>query len=157
MGRPENGQQVPDIELAVLDRGSVTLGELVAGSWSIVMLYRDEECPLCANYFDTVRRLRAEIVADGVQLVAISTETEDAVRSIRARHELWFPLAHGASLAYADELGAYANHERGCFEPAFFVVGPDGMLAHISIQSGPAARPPMGELLALIARKRRRT
>ena len=155
MPQVNNGDRFPDLPLRVLDTGDTRLAELTGGRWSVVTFYRDDACPRCQAYMDRVAQSRDDVIASNVQIVAISADTEMGARAVRDQHDLWFPVAHSAPLSVADELGLYTNPGRGCFEPAFFVLDPDGRVRHASIQSGPAARPAIEELLALVAKKRK--
>lgn len=156
MPKLQNGDLFPDLDLSVLDRGATKLSELGRGSWTLVHLYRGEWCPTCQAYFDRVAKARSEIADAGLSIVAISAGPEEKARALRDRHDLWFPIAYGAPLALAEELGTYADREHGFFQPAFFLLDPERRIRHISLQSGGAARPAIEELVALVSAASRR-
>jgi peroxiredoxin len=156
MPKLQNGDLFPDLELSILDRGRTNLSELSDGSWTLVHTYRGEWCPMCQAYFDRVAQARADIEEAGLRIVAISADPEEKARATRAKHDLWFPIAYGASIALGDELGIYVDHTRGYLQPAFFLLDPARRIQHISVQSGGAARPAIEEFVALVSAYARR-
>ncbi len=156
MPKLQNGDLFPDLDLTVLDHGPAKLSELSDGSWTLVHLYRGEWCPTCQAYFDRVARARGEIAEAGLRIVAISADREESARATRNDHDLWFPIAYGASVSLGDELGTYVDRERGHLQPAFFVLDPQRRIRHISVQSSGMARPAIEELVALVSAASRR-
>lgn len=156
MPKLQNGDLFPELDLTVLDRGATKLSDLAKGSWTLVYVYRGEWCPLCQAYFDRVAQARSDIAEVGLQIVAVSADPEEKARATRDQHQLWFPIAYGASLSLATELDLYADRERHHLQPAFFLLDPERRIRHISLQSGPMARPAIGELVALVSAADRR-
>ena len=149
-----NGDRFPDLSVQVVDGPPSTVAELVEGCWAVVLFYRDEQCPKCQAYFDRVAAVREQVARDSLQVIAISADTESGARATRDQHGLWFPVVHSAPLSWGEDLGLYTNPDRGCFEPGFFVLDPDLRVVHVSVQSGPAARPAIEELLVIAANSR---
>jgi len=154
MTLPVVGAPFPDLEFPVVGADDKRLSEIVDGRWSLILVYRDDDCSLCQAYFDRVSQQRDELERMDFQIVALSADTEERATSLRDKHALWFPIGHSLPLSVGEELCIYVNADRQCFEPAFFILDTNGLLVHASIQSGPHARPLIEELTALIARKR---
>lgn len=157
MTLPVVGEPFPDLGFPVVGGDNRQLDEITQGRWSLVLIYRDDDCSLCQAYFDRVRQQREELERMEIQIVALSADSKDRATDLCDKHDLWFPVGHSLPLSLGKELGIYVNVDRQCFEPAFFILDTNGLLVHASIQSGPYARPPVEEFMALIARKRSTT
>lgn len=155
-------QSVPSLQVPLLDGGRFTLAEARPEHFTLVVFYRGLHCPICAKYLMELERLSGAFADRGVDLVAISSDTEDRARAmaekIRAQH---LRIGHSLPLADARAWGLYLSTSRGTTsigleepalfsEPGLFLVRPDGTLYYGAVQTMPFARPVFSELLGAI-------
>ncbi len=88
------------------------------------------------------------------KVVAISTDPiEDAQK---VAHEVFFPVAHGATKADGDAVGAWWGERRGIIQPSEFIIGPDGNVMTSSYSSGPLARLDGADVVRWLTRRESR-
>jgi peroxiredoxin len=107
-------------------------------------------------------RLAPEFAARGVNLVAISSDTEERGQEMaRKVSASGVHFAHSLPLKSAREWGLYISESRGktsigidepalFSEPAVYLVRPDGTLYYGAVQTMPFARPAFTDLLGAI-------
>ena len=144
----------PDLEVPTLDGGRWRLSERNPASFSMIVVYRGLHCPICKGYLADLARRLSDFKGRGVDVLALSTDTQD--RAQRARDE-WaladLPIGYGLSIAKAREIGLYISHaikdgEPSEFaEPGLFLVKPDTTLYCAAINTMPFARPHFDDVL----------
>ena len=76
------GAWIPDLELALLERGATPLSALV-GPAGLVVVVRDPDCPVAMKYAPRLRRLEAELPERGFGLLFLNPySAEDAERDV---------------------------------------------------------------------------
>jgi len=93
-------------------------------------------------------KLRPELDALGVKIVAASVDPVDKARQVAA--ELSFPVAYGLTRATADRIGAWWEERRGIIQPSEFVVAADGRVRASTYSSGPIGRVDAGDVVKLV-------
>jgi len=93
-------------------------------------------------------KLRPELDALGVKIVAASVDPVDKAREVAA--ELSFPVAYGLTRATADLIGAWWEERRGIIQPSEFVVAADGKVRASTYSSGPIGRVDAGDVVKLV-------
>jgi peroxiredoxin len=97
-------------------------------------------------------RLRAE----GIRVVAASTDPPDRARETAARLSLPFPVGHGLPLREtAATLGAFYEERRGILHGTGFLLRPDGRVAVALYSSGAIGRLVWQDVVALVQHLRR--
>jgi peroxiredoxin len=153
---------VPGLDLPLIGGGRFILGVPPAPTFSLLVFYRGLHCPVCAKYLTELERLHADFVQRGVQIVAISGDTEERAtemaRKIQRQHlaiayDLPLSEAHNWGLAISTSRGktSIGIEEPARFsEPGLFLVKPDGTLYWGSAQTMPFARPHFDDILVAI-------
>ena len=74
----------------------------------------------------------------GVKIIAASVDDEEKAGEVAA--EVSFPVAHGATRADGDAVGAWWEERRGIIQPSEILIGNDGKVVTSSYSSGPLGR-----------------
>ena len=74
----------------------------------------------------------------GVKIIAASVDDEEKAGEVAA--EVSFPVAHGATRADGDTVGAWWEERRGIIQPSEILIGNDGKVVTSSYSSGPLGR-----------------
>ncbi len=153
---------VPSLNVPLVSGGRFVLGATPGERFDLLVFYRGLHCPVCTKYLTDLARLAPEFISRGVQVTAISSDSEERgklmAEKINARA---VKFVYGLSLRNARQWGLYISASRGksslgieepalFSEPAVFIVKPDGTLYYGSVQTMPFARPSFQELLGAI-------
>lgn len=155
-------QQVPTLDVPLITGERFVLHDTPGELFDLVVFYRGLHCPLCTKYLLELERLAPEFATRGVQIIAVSSDTEDRARQMAEKVKASvMKFAYGLSLQNAREWGLYISASRGkssigveepalFSEPAVFIVRPDGTLYYGAVQTMPFARPQFQDILAAI-------
>lgn len=152
-------QPVPALEVPTLRHGDFNLAQEAPARATLVVFYRGLHCPICLKYLLELGRLQPEFEKRGVQVVAVSSDTQERAQAMSDK--LGAPelrVGYGLSLASARDWGLYISTSRGLTsigieepalfsEPGVFIVQADGTLYYGAVQTMPFARPHFDELL----------
>jgi peroxiredoxin len=155
-------QPVPALSLPLINGNQFVLGTSPGAKFDLLVFYRGWQCPLCAKQLLELEQLADQFDARGVQLIAVSCDTEDRAKQmadkINARS---IKIAYNLSPRTARQWGLYLSTHIGksslgidepalfC-EPGIFIVRPDGTLYYGAVQTMPFARPQVQGLLLAI-------
>lgn len=152
-------QSTPALSVPLLGGGTWSLADQKPENFTLVVVYRGYHCPICSNYLGDLNRKAAQFAEKGVNLVVMSSDTEE--RAAEAK-EKWgldnLTVGYGLTLDSGREWGLFVSSSRGktstgvvepdlFLEPGLFLVRPDGTLYWASIQTMPFARPSFAEVL----------
>jgi len=85
----------------------------------------------------------------GAKVIAVSVDDEDKAGEVAA--EVSFPVAHGATRADGESIGAWWGEQRGgIIQPAEIIVGADGKVVASSYSAGPLGRMDAADVVKLI-------
>ncbi len=71
------GKAFPEITLPLLGGGEADISKPSGDhDWKLVVVYRGKHCPLCTNYLAHLNQLRDGFSKIGVDVIAISTDSE---------------------------------------------------------------------------------
>ncbi|TRZ65191.1 MAG: AhpC/TSA family protein [Rhodocyclaceae bacterium] len=153
---------VPALNVPLTSGGRFVLGASPGQQFDMLVFYRGLHCPLCTKYLLELERLAPEFQSRGVQLVAISSDTDDRGKQMAEKVGARIvKFASGLSLRSARQWGLYISTSRGktsigieepglFSEPGVFLVRPDGTLYYGSVQTMPFARPQFQDMLGAI-------
>jgi peroxiredoxin len=154
---------VPALNLPLTTGGErFVLGAQPGERFDLLVFYRGLHCPICAKYLMELERLAPEFASRGVNVVAISSDTEERGQEMAKKvNASAVRFAYGLPLKSARQWGLYISESRGktsigieepalFSEPAVYIVRPDGTLYYGSTQTMPFARPSFTDLLAAI-------
>ena len=116
--------------------------------WKMVVVYRGRHCPLCTKFLNKLAGFRQRLLDIGIDVAAVSADSQEQLDEHRTRLDVNFPLFHGLSLEQMQALGLYISVPRSeketdhnFAEPGLFVVNSDGGLQVVDISNNPFARP----------------
>ena len=149
------GQIVPDITIAKLGGGEIRLAvpsELY--DWKLVIVYRGKHCPICTNYLATLNKLLPEFQALGVDVVAVSADTEEKAKIQTEEIQPGFDVGYDLTVEQMQKLSLYISHPRSASEtnrpfaePALFVTNDKGELQIVDSSNAPFSRPELNSIL----------
>lgn len=155
-------QPAPALSVPLLGGGTWTLADQEPENFTMVVVYRGYHCPICSAYLGDLNRKAEQFAEKGVNLVVISSDTEE--RAAEAK-EKWgldnLTIGYGLTLDSGREWGLFVSSSRGktstgvvepdlFLEPGLFMVKPDGTLYFASVQTMPFARPAFGDILKAV-------
>ena len=149
------GGMFPEMSLPQFGGGKLSLGKPQDGrDWQMVVIYRGRHCPLCTRYLTQIEELKQEFYNLGVDIIAVSGDSEAQVQSHMSKMSINFPVAYGLSIEQMQELGLYISTPRSpqetdhpFAEPGLFVINDQGQVQLVDISNGPFARPELQTLV----------
>jgi hypothetical protein len=94
---------------------------------------------------------RETLAAEGVRVIAASTDGKDKAAGTASEHSLGFPVGYGLPvLETAAALGAFYDEGRGILHATEYVLRPGGVIAAALYSSGPIGRLVPDDVLGLI-------
>lgn len=99
------GQTVPDVVLWQADGKPVKARALVAKKPSIVVFYRGGWCPYCNTQLQQLKDIEPQLQALGYQLIAVSPELPDTLRTMEQERKLSYQLISDYRLEAAKAFG----------------------------------------------------
>lgn len=150
------GDIFPKLELQTINGGQINLGEPQARfDWKMVVVYRGKHCPLCTRYLKELERLKEKLQKIGIDIIAVSADSESQATAHLAELEISYPVAYGLSIKEMQQLGLYISHPRSdqetdhpFAEPGLFVINDNGQVQVLDISNGPFVRPELKVLLS---------
>ncbi|MFD2785532.1 peroxiredoxin-like family protein [Hymenobacter rubripertinctus] len=146
--------QVPPLDVRLVGGGRFHLAGAAPDYMTMLVFYRGHHCPICKKNLKQLQTQLAAFQALGIQVVAISTNSQQLADKTRQDWGLDdVTLGYGLTIEKAREWGLFisegiSDSEPAEFsEPGLFLVLPDGMLYAASIQTMPFTRPDFEELL----------
>lgn len=154
--------KVPALSVKTVAGQTWSLSERRPERFTLVVFYRGLHCPICRGYLGELVKLEPEFRTRGVEVVAISSDTEERARQTTTEWQLGnLTVGYGLDLTVARAWGLYVSSSRGktsagieepalFSEPGVFLVRADGTLYWSAIQTMPFARPHFRELLSAV-------
>lgn len=107
------GDVFPTIQLPTLDNNLINLSEPQNGAdWKLVVVYRGKHCPLCTRYLNELETLKSRFLELGVDIVAVSADSEAQLTSHMTQLSVNFPIAYGLTIEQMQVLGLYISEPR---------------------------------------------
>ncbi len=155
-------QPVPSLSVPTVNGPRWTLVERKPERFSLIVFYRGLHCPICRGYLTELNRVLPDFSTRGVDVLAVSSDTEDRARQTVDTWKLPnLTVGYGLGLGEARGWGLYVSSGRGksslgveepvqFSEPGVFLVRPDATLYWSSVQTMPFARPHFAEMLTAL-------
>lgn len=151
----EAGATFPNILVQTLEGKDITLGKPEGRyDWKMVVVYRGKHCPLCTRYLNVLETLVEEYKNIGIDVIAVSADSETQARQHKEELKISYPLAYDLSPEQMQTLGLYISTPRSeqetdhpFAEPALFVINHEGKVQVLDMSNGPFARPDLNVLL----------
>jgi peroxiredoxin len=150
-------EQAPDLTVDLVDGGRWSLSERQPVSFTLIVFYRGNHCPVCRAQLGELNRRIDELEAVGIDVIAISGDSgTSATRSKLEWHLDRLPIGYALSeqqmRAWGLFVSAGMNGEPERFnEPGLFLVSPDGSVYYEALTSMPWGRPRLDDILAGVA------
>ena len=110
-------QPVPALDVPLVAGGRFVLGAKPGEKFDLLVFYRGLHCPICTKYLLELERLAPEFASRGVQVVALSSDSEDRARQMADKVKAkGVQFGYGQSLANAREWGLYKIGRASCRE-----------------------------------------
>lgn len=152
------GTVVPSLSLPTVGGGRFDLAASQPRTFSLLVFYRGRHCPICKTYLADLERKLDAFAELGVEVVAISTDTQEVAEATKCEWEIErMPLAYDLGIDEARAWGLFissaikAEEPAQFAEPGLFLVRPDQTLYCASIQTMPFARPAFADVLKAVA------
>jgi peroxiredoxin Q/BCP len=143
------GCPAPDVTLPAVAGGVERLSER-RGRSVVLIFYRGHWCPACRRQLAQLRDGYAAISRLGADVLAVSTESPDALRGSTHAQTLPFPLLSDdqGELVQSLRLAVYDNdRERWLARPATVLIDHGGIIRFAHIGEHPRDRPALGSIL----------
>ncbi len=148
MNRPTPKHEAPNLNFPLLDSSQWTLNHQTPKNFTLIIFYRGLHCPVCKKYLQKLRDLTPEFENKGVNVVAVSMDTEKRARLSRQKWEIQnLTLGYSLSEKSAKAWGLYLSKgikegEPDQFsEPGLFLVDAKNQIYYSSMNSNPWERP----------------
>ncbi len=122
-----NGDAFPELEVAAVEGGALSLSGFLDGSFGVVLIYRGAWCPFCAAQLSDFAAEQTALDNLGVKVAAVSVDDLDTTAQLAAKLKLGFWLGYGADADRIAALtGAFTNAEPKYLQPTAFILTPQG-------------------------------
>ncbi len=157
MPSPLPRQPAPDLDVALAGGGNFRLTDQQPRHFTLVVFYRGLHCPICRTYLAQLDRAVQELEGLGVNVVAVSGDSEDnAQRSVDEWKLSHLAVGYGLTVDSMRQWGLYVSKgvkdpEPELFgEPGIYLIRPDHSVYMAALNSMPAAQPRIDDLVAAI-------
>ncbi|UBZ09738.1 AhpC/TSA family protein [Leeuwenhoekiella palythoae] len=148
MNRPTPKNTAPDLQFQLLNGNQWNLADQNPDNFTLVVFYRGLHCPLCKKYLQQLQELLPEFEQRGVNVVAVSMDTEKRARLSRQKWELsnltlGYDLTEKSARDWALYLsaGVKAGEPNEFSEPGLFLIDNSNQIYYSAINSNPWGRP----------------
>jgi peroxiredoxin len=154
---PVPATPAPPLRLPLAGGGVFDLAAENPGSFTLVVFYRGWHCPVCRGYLAQLDRAVERLSGLGVGVAAVSGDTRERAEASAAEWKLSrLRVAYGQDAASMREWGLFVSMgikdpEPEVFgEPGIFLIRPDGTVYMAALNSMPAARPRVDDVVRAI-------
>ncbi len=149
------GQIFPAITVKKLGGGEINL-QMPAEpcDWRMIIVYRGKHCPFCTEYLIELNDLVSEYIEAGVDVVAVSGDSEERAKIQAAEVNPKFDIGYELTIEQMQELGLYITiprseleSDRPFSEPGLFIVNHNGEAQIIDISNVAFSRPELKTML----------
>lgn len=149
------GDKFPQITVPKFGGGEIDLGKPGQGfDWKLIIVYRGKHCPLCTNYLKEINAALPEIKALGIDVVAVSADSEDRASVQISQINPDFSIGYDLTVEHMQALGVYISHprspeesDRPFAEPGLYAVNSEGEVQLVDISNAPFLRPELKTVL----------
>ncbi len=148
MTRPTPKHKAPDLSFPLLGGDTWNLSEQNPESFTLIIFYRGLHCPICKKYLQQLEALLPDFKERGVDVVAVSMDSEKRARLSRKDWELKsLTLGYNLDIETAKNWGLYISEavkqgEPAVFsEPGLFLVDNKNDIYYAAMNSNPWGRP----------------
>ncbi len=154
---PVPTQPAPSLEVDLVGGGRFVLADSTPKNFTLVVFYRGLHCPISRGFLAQLDRALGELAGLGVEVVAVSGDDEDrANQSVVEWGIEHLRVGYGHSVSSMREWGLFVSkgikdpEPDYSGEPGVFLIKPDGTVFMVALNSMPAARPRIEDLVGAI-------
>lgn len=154
---PVPATPAPPLRLPLAGGGIFDLAAESPDNFTLVVFYRGWHCPVCRGYLAQLDRAVEKLAGLGVGVVAVSGDPrERAEASVEDWKLTRLRVAYGQDVASMRKWGLFVSKgikdpEPDVFgEPGIFLIRPDGTVYMAALNSMPAARPRIDDIVQAI-------
>lgn len=137
------GTIIPDITLDAVGGGTESLRSSAGAK--LIVIYRGQFCPFCANTLAHVQSKLSELKASGLEVVGVSADPLEVATTFAAAKGLEFKILTGLTEEHMRSLGLYVSDPTDYIEqshrfsePGYILLNADNTIKYIDISSYPA-------------------
>ncbi len=150
------GDDFPALVLTTAD-GTVAVPQFFSGSFGVLLFNRGAWCPYCTAQLNSFQRAQSRLQDAGARVAALWVDDEATTKEFSARHNIQFPIGHGAdAAAVAAAIGAFINPSPLFLQSTGFVLDPGGRVLVSVYSSGAIGRLVPDDVIGLIQHVRSR-
>jgi peroxiredoxin len=154
---PVPAQPAPPLRLPLAGGGEFDLAAERPRHFTMVVFYHGWHCPVCRGYLAQLDRRIQELDGLGVSVVAVSGDSEDHAKRSTGEWGLnRLRAAYGQALSSMRAWGLFVSkgikdpEPELLGEPGVFLIRPDATIHMVALNSMPAARPRIEDLVQAI-------
>jgi len=119
----------PSLTLARAGGGEVHLPGDLPGGFGVILFYRGAWSDVCVDQLEAFSRAAGEFAREGITVVSVSVDNQEAAEALVEQHKLAFPVAYAADArAVSAVTGVPINEDAVSFEATGFVINPEGRI-----------------------------
>ena len=145
------GDPFPELMISTIGGGALTLPDVFAGDFAVVLFYRGAWCPYCNAQLRAFERAGQALADNGIRVAALSVDDKETTAALVQKHKLPFPVGYGADArAVAELTGAGVNPDPVYLQSTGFVLDPAGSVVVSVYSSGAIGRLVPDDVLGLV-------
>jgi peroxiredoxin len=147
-----NGDPFPVLTLETVTDGTISVPDVLSGSYGVVLIYRGSWCPYCNAQLAAYAKATNELANVGIKVVALSADTKAAAADLVRKHGITFPVGHGIDAdLIAVATGAYVNRAPHHLQSTGFVLDPEGRVITAVYSSRAIGRLVVGDVIGFVS------
>ena len=103
------GEKIPDGVLKSPDGKEHKASNILNGKKTILLIYRGGWCPYCNSHLAEIQQAESQVLELGYQLVAISPDSPENLKSTDEEHQLNYSLYSDTDGDFLEDLGIIFN------------------------------------------------
>lgn len=107
------GERVPVVKIPAADGKLFDLNASISQKPTILIFYRGGWCPFCNKELAGIQDIQRDLVKQGYQIIAISTDSPDNLNKSITKHQLSYTLLSDADLNVSKQFGLAYQAPKG--------------------------------------------
>jgi peroxiredoxin Q/BCP len=132
---PQQGQQLPDLDLTVEDGGHLGTADL-KGQKTVLYFYPQDDTPGCTKEACAFRDRMDDYAEADIRVYGVSLDSPESHREFRAKYSLNFPLLTDEGGRASEALGVLRENRRSA-NRVTFLLDPDGRISRVYPEVSP--------------------
>lgn len=99
------GETIPNVELKAADGSANDVFNIIKNKPTVLLFYRGGWCPFCNLHLSEIQGIQNEIVNLGYQIIAVSPDSPENIRTTDDEHQLSYTLYSDADGKFIKAMG----------------------------------------------------